>query len=55
MKKSIVKIVVPEINNEHSEIGNEQLQIPTEESINTEECGNKTDINKPVLRRSLRV
>ena len=47
--------VVPEVNNEHSEIHTEPLQIPTEESTNTEECANKTIIDEPVLSRSVRV
>ena len=47
--------VVPEVNNEHSEICTEPLQIPTEESTNTEECVNKTIIDEPILRRLVRV
>ena len=34
--------VAPEVNNEHCEIHTEPIQIPTEESTNTEECVNKT-------------
>ena len=33
----------------------ESLQIPTEESSNTEECVKKTVVDEPVLRRSVRV
>ena len=46
---------VPEVNNEHSEICTEPWHIPTEESTNTEECVNKTIIDKLILRRSEQV
>ena len=42
--------VVPEVNNEHSEICTEPLQIP-----HTEECLNKTIIDEPVLHRLVQV
>ena len=45
--------VVTEVNNEHSEIRTEPLQIPTEESTNTEECINNTIKDEPVLHRSV--
>ena len=43
--------VVPEVNNEYSKICTKPLQISTEESTNTEECVNKTIIDKLILRR----
>ena len=45
--------VVTEVHNEHSEICTESLQIPTEESTNTEECVNNTIKDEPVLCRSV--
>ena len=47
--------VVPEVNNEHSEICTEPLQIPTKVSTHKEECLNKTIIDEPVLHRLVQV
>ena len=47
--------VLLEVNNEHSELSTESLQIPSKESTNTEKCVNKTVFDEPVLCRLVQV